>query len=184
MITKEIPSAVRDCFGKGAMRRLRAAGKTPGVLYGAGAQALALEFETKVLFSELIDLQRRNAVITLKIDNGTEKRAVVKEIQTDPLRDSLYHADFLEIDVDKPAKFTVPVSYKGKAKGEDLGGLKSISQRSVVVQGKPLSVPDELEVDIRSLAIGDKISAGEITLPEGVTLISDAGTLCFGIVAP
>ncbi len=121
MITKEIPSAVRDSFGKGAMRRLRAAGKTPGVVYGSGAEALALEFETKVLFHELLDLQRRNAVITLKIDNGSEKRVVVKEIQTDPVRDSLYHADFLEIDIDKPARFTVPVSYTGKAKGEDSG---------------------------------------------------------------
>jgi len=184
MITKEIPSSVRDSFGKGAMRRLRTTGKTPGIVYGGGSEALALEFETKVLFNELLDLQGRNAVIRLKIDDGSEKNVVVKEIQTDPVKDSLYHADFLEIDVEKASKFTVPIIYSGKAKGEDLGGLKSIGKNAVVLEGKPLSIPDDLIVDIRKLSIGEKITAGEIALPEGVTLVTDPGTVCFSIIAP
>lgn len=184
MITKEIPSAVRDSFGKGAMRRLRETGKTPGVVYSGGKEALALEFETKVLFNELLDLQGRNAVITLKIDNGSEKSVVVKEIQTEPVKDSLYHADFLEIDLDKPAKFTVPITYSGKAKGEDLGGLKNIGKASVVLEGLPLSIPDDLAVDINDMVIGDNITAGQIALPDGVALLVDPDVVCFSIVTP
>jgi large subunit ribosomal protein L25 len=184
MIRKEIPSAVRDSFGKGPMRRLRELGKTPGVVYSGGKEALALEFETKVLYNELLDLQGRNAVLTLKIDDGSEKTVIVKEIQTEPVRDSLYHADFLEIDLDQPVKFSVPVNFTGTAKGEDLGGMKAISRNAVMLEGQPLSIPDDLAVDISDMVIGDKITAGEIALPEGVALLSDSGMVCFSIVTP
>lgn len=184
MITKEIPSAVRDAFGKGPMRRMRAAGKTPGIVYSGGAEAVALEFETKVLFNELLDLQGRNAVITLKLDDGSEKSVIVKEIQTDPLKDTLYHADFQEIDLQKKAQFTVPLNFSGKAKGEDLGGIMEIAKREVVLEGKPLDIPDELVIEVSNMAIGDKITAGEIGLADGVVLINDPAMVCVQVVAP
>lgn len=184
MITKEIATSVRDVFGKGPMRRMRAEGKTPGVVYSGGDEALALEFETKVLYQQLLDIQGRNAVINLKIDNGTEKNVLVKEIQTDPVKDTLYHADFLEIDLQKAARFTVPVVYRGKAKGEDLGGIKQIEKTSIVLEGKPLDIPDECRIDISGLGIGDKIKAGQIAIPDGVAMISDAEMVCVSVVAP
>ncbi len=184
MITKEIGASVRSAFGKGSMRKMRGQGKTPGVVYRGGQEALPLEFETKVLFLELLDIQGRNAVITLRIDNGTEKNVLVKEIQTDPLKDTLYHADFLEIDLEKSSRFTVPLSYSGKAKGEAFGGLKQIEKTSVVLEGKPLTIPDSCVIDVKPLAIGDKITAGQISLPDGVTLVSKPDMVCVSIVAP
>jgi len=178
MITKEITAAVRESFGKGSMRRLRAAGKTPGVVYSGGDDALPLEFETKVLFNELLDIQGRNAVITLKIDNGSEKNAIVREIQTDPVKDLLYHTDFLEIDLKKATKFKVPITYTGKAKGVDLGGFLNMDMSELELQGEPLDIPDECVVEISNMAIGDSISVGEITLPKGVSLVSDADKVC------
>jgi large subunit ribosomal protein L25 len=184
MITKEIATSVREVFGKGPVRRLRAEGKTPGVVYSGGDQAIALEFETKTLFQELLDIQGRNAVITLKIDNGSEKSVLVKEIQTDPLKDTLFHADFLEIDLKKYAQFEVPLAYIGKAKGEDLGGITRIEQTSLVLKGKPLDIPDDCVIDLANLGIGDKITAGDISLPEGVSLISDPEKVCVSVSAP
>ena len=184
MIVKEITTSVRNTFGKGPVNRMRAEGKTPGVVYSGGKEAIALEFETKVLFHELLDIQGRNAVITLKIDDGSEKSVLVKEIQTDPLKDSLIHADFLEIDLQKPSRFSVPITYSGKAKGEDLGGLKQIDKTSLVLEGKPLDIPDSCNVDIKGLSIGDKIKAADINLPEGVTLVSNPEMVCISLVAP
>ena len=184
MITKEIATSVREVFGKGPIRRLRAQGKTPGIVYSGGNEALALEFETKTLFQELLDIQGRNAVITLKIDNGSEKNVLVKEIQTDPLKDTLFHADFLEIDLQKSAQFAVPLVYKGKAKGEDLGGIKQIEKRELMLEGKPLDIPNECTIDVANLGIGDKITAGEISLPEGVSLISNSAMVCVAVTAP
>ncbi len=184
MITKEIATSVREVFGKAPIGRMRAEGKTPGVVYGGGNEALALEFETKVLFQELLDIRGRNAVITLKIDNGTEKKVLVKELQTDPLKDSLLHADFLEIDIQKSASFAVPIVYSGKAKGEDFGGLTQIAKTELLVEGKPLDIPDDCRVDVSGMAIGDHISAADISLPEGVSLLSDPEMVCFSVAAP
>ena len=184
MITKDIATSVREAFGKGPMRRLRAEGKTPGIVYSGGDEALALEFETKVLFQDLLAIQGRNAIVNLKIDNGTEKSVLVKEIQTDPVKDTLYHADFLEIDLQKTARFTVPISYSGKAKGEEFGGIKNIEKTSVVMEGKPLDIPDQCQIDISNLDIGDKVDAGQLGLPDGVALISSTEMVCVSILAP
>lgn len=181
MITKEISAAVRDSFGKGAMRRLRMSGKTPGVVYAQGEKALPLQFETKMLYSELLDIHGRNAVITLKIDDGTEKNAIVKEIQTDPVKDTLYHTDFLEIDISKSAKFTVPLKFSGKAKGVDLGGILNIGTSELVLEGEPLKIPDECVADISDLGVGDSISAEDISLPEGVSLVTAKDKVCVSV---
>jgi large subunit ribosomal protein L25 len=184
MITKEITTSVREVFGKGPVRRLRAQGKTPGVVYSGGKEAVALEFETKTLFQDLLDIQGRNAVITLKIDDGSEKNVLVKEIQTDPLKDTLFHADFLEIDLQKMARFQVPLTFVGKAKGEDLGGITQIEKRVLVLEGKPLDIPDDCVIDVANLSIGDKITAGDVGLPDGVSLISDPDMVCVSVSAP
>ncbi len=184
MIRKELPAAIRTSFGKGPMKRMRAGGKTPAVTYGAGKQAVALEFETKLLFQELVDLQGRNAVLTLTIDDGSQRHVIVKELQTDPVRDTLYHADFQEIDLDKAAVFTVPLRFTGKAKGVDFGGIQNIEQASVELKGLPLAIPDDCEIDVRPLAIGDKVTAGQLAMPEGVTLVSDPDAVCVTITAP
>ena len=183
MITKEIPASVRDTFGKGAMRRLRSTGKTPGVVYSQGEQALPLQFETKVLYRQLLDIQGRNAVITLKIDDGSERNALVKEIQTDPVKDTLYHTDFQEIDLKQPATFTVPITFTGKSKGVELGGRLNISIQELLLEGIPLIIPDECLVDVSDLDIGDSITAGDIKLPDGVTLITEGDKVCISVAA-
>jgi len=184
MITKEIPAAVRTAFGKGQMRRMRLAGKTPAVVYGGGSEAQALEFETKVLFNELLDIQGRNAVITLKIDDGSEKKVLVKEIQTEPVKDTLYHADFLELDIDKPTQFSVPIRYTGKAKGVDLGGILHVEKNEVLLKGLPLDIPDECPINLNPLAIGDKVVAGDLPIPDGVELLNDKDMVCVAIIKP
>jgi len=184
MITKEIAATVRDSFGKGSMRRLRTAGQTPGVVYSGGEKALPLQFETKLLYTELLDIQGRNAVITLKIDDGSEKNTIVKEIQTDPVKDTLYHTDFLEIDLKKPTKFNVPINYSGTAKGIDLGGILRISAAKLELAGEPLNIPDECVVDISDMAIGESITAAEVQLPEGVTLVNASDMVCVSIGTP
>ncbi len=184
MIKKELTAALRDSFGKGPMRRLRAAGRTPAIAYGHGKEAIALQFETKELFQELVDLQGRNAVLTLKIDDGSEYNVIVKELQSDPVRDFLYHADFQEIDLDKPAVFAVPLRFTGKAKGVEFGGIQTIENTAVQLKGLPLDIPDDCEVNVQPLAIGDEITAGQLAVPEGVSLVSDPDDVCVSIVAP
>lgn len=178
MIQVEMSAAVRTSFGKGAMRRLRVAGKTPAVVYGGGTAAMPLELDSKTLMHQLLGIYRRNAIITLKVDGEGDKHVLVGEVQTDPIRDTLIHADFSEIDLQKPRRFKVPVVFSGVAKGVDLGGEMFIEHESVVLEGLPLDIPDECNLDVTDLKIGEHLNLGNIALPDSLKLVSDAATVC------
>lgn len=184
MLQVDMTASVRTETGKGAMRRLRAEGMSPAVMYGIGEEALSLQLETKTLTQKLLEYSRKNTVVTLKIDNGEEKSVLIREIQTDPVSDVLLHTDFQEIDLEKPRTFDVPVEYTGKAKGIDLGGIENVNTTKIVLEGKPLDIPDSCPVDTSDLAIGDAIKVGEIAIPENVKLLSNSEAVCINIEAP
>jgi len=177
-------AVIRKDFGKGPMRQLRIAGNTPAVLYGSGREVLALQLETLPLVKQLLKLQRRNAVITLNIEGDSSRHVLIKEIQTDPVRDTLIHADFYEIDLNKPRKFTVDLVIKGSAKGIDLGGILEVAANRVDVEGNPLDIPDNIEVDVTDLAIGDSFLVSNLQLPGNIKMLTSADTVCVTIQAP
>ena len=132
--------------------------------------------------ADLLEIYRRNAVVVLKIDDGTQKNAVVREVQTHPVNDTLIHADFCEIDLDQVQSFDVPVKYTGKAKGVDLGGKLTVYADKVALKGKPLDIPDSCSLDVSKLNIGDELNFGAIAIPDGVELVSDAEAACVGVI--
>jgi large subunit ribosomal protein L25 len=182
MLHIEMSAFVRSSVGKGAMRKLRAEGRTPAVVYGAGGEALKLELDTKALMAKLLAFYRRNTLVTLKIDNGQEKDVVIGEVQTDPVRDTLIHVDFVEIDLNVVRQFKVPVVYKGVPKGVDLGGILNIQYHEIVLAGKPKDIPDECELDISGLGIGDYVRCGKIEIPVNVELISDRKAFAVSVI--
>jgi len=181
MLQVEMAATVRTAKGKGAMRRLRMAGKTPAIVYGSGSTALPLELDAKTLMHQLLEVYHRNVVVTLKVEGEGERYVLMGEVQTDPVRDSLIHADFCQIDIQKPRRFKVPVVYSGVAKGVDFGGEMFIEKDSVVLEGLPLEIPDECTLNVTDLKIGEHLNFGNITLPESLKLISDAETVCVKI---
>ena len=184
MLQFELFAAVRNTSGKGAMRRLRDAGMTPAVVYGSGGEATQLELETKVLTAKLLEFARKNSVVTLKIDDSVEKSVMVQEIQSDPVLDTVVHVDFCEIDLSKQKTYTVPVTYKGNAKGVDLGGILTVNVREIVLKGKPMDIPDSCVVNVAPLAIGDKITCGDIEIPASVELLTEAKEVAVSVVRP
>jgi large subunit ribosomal protein L25 len=184
MFQVEMAASVRNVSGKGPMRQLRMKGFTPAVVYGGGGEAVKLQLDTKTLMAQLLEFYRRNTVVTLKIDGAAGKSVMVGEVQTDPVRDTLIHVDFCEIDLEKNRAYTVPIVFNGVAKGVDFGGDMVINHDKVVLEGKPLDIPDECVVDVTALAIGDDIKCGEIAIPANVKLLTDAETLAVSIVKP
>ncbi len=184
MLQVEISASVRNTSGKGPMRQLRMKGMTPAVVYGGGAEAQKLQLDTKILMAQLLEFYRKNTVVTLKVDGSSEKTVMVGEVQTDPVRDTLIHVDFCEIDLQKDRAFNVPVVLKGKAKGVDLGGHMIVSSTQVVLEGKPLDIPDECIVDVSSMAIGAEVNCGTLTIPENVKLVTDPESLVVSIIKP
>jgi len=184
MFQVEISASVRNTSGKGPMRQLRMTGKTPGVVYGGGAAAQNIQLDTKTLMVQLLEFYRKNTIVTLKVEGASEKKVMVGEVQTDPVRDTLIHVDFCEIDLEKERAFTVPVVLKGKAKGIDLGGQMIVGCTKVVLVGKPLDIPDECIVDVAPMAIGDEIKCSAITLPENVKMVTDPEDVVISIIKP
>jgi large subunit ribosomal protein L25 len=184
MLQVEMSASVRKVSGRGAMRRLRVDGKTPAVVYGTGSEALSLQLETTPFFQQLLEMYRSNCVVTLKVDDGSSRHVLVKEVQTDPIRDTLLHADFLEIDLTKPRRFTVPLTFTGKAKGVDFGGELQISKNDVVLEGNPLDIPDDIKIDVTPLKIGDSVSVGSVSIPATVKLITEPDVVCVAVAIP
>lgn len=178
MLQVEMSASVRNSTGKGAMRQLRMIGKTPAVVYGGGTTALPLEMDSKIMMQQLLEIIRRNAVVTLKIDGDKDRHVLLGEVQTDPIRDTLIHADFCEIDLQKPRRFSVPVVFTGVAKGVDFGGEMFIEHDSVVLEGLPLDIPDQCSLDVTELKIGDYMNFGNISLPATLKLVSNTDTVC------
>ena len=184
MYQVEIAASQRKSSGKGPMRQMRMKGITPAVVYGGGGEAMMLEMDTKILTSQLLEFARKNTVVTLQIEGFGEKKVRVGEVQTDPVRDTLIHVDFCEIDLEKDRRYTVPVIYQGTAKGVDLGGDMVIEYRKVVLEGKPLDIPNECVVDVTNLAMGDSITCGQIAIPENVRMVTDTSCNAVSVIKP
>lgn len=183
MLQVDMSASRRESFGKGAMRRLRVSGNTPAVLYGNDKDVLSLQLETKPFLKTLYQISRKNAVVTLSINDDDTRHVMVREIQTDPVTDSLVHADFLEINLDTTRKFSVVVELTGKAKGVDGGGELVTHNLSAVLEGRPMDIPDVLVVDVSALESDQNIQFSDIQMPANVTLASDGNIVCVEVIS-
>ena len=188
MIQQDMVATIRQEFGKGANHRLRQSGYAPAVLYGKKSEPMALAMEAKTLTRNLLRLHGHNAVVSLDIEGekGNKKHHVlIKEVQTDPVTDSVLHVDFLEIDMDKEIVLDVSVVYTGTAKGVDMGGILNILAHTVKIKGLPLNIPDDIMVDVTPLELHSHgITCGDLAIPENVTLEEELDKVCVSVVAP
>lgn len=183
MIQVNMPATFRSVYGKGASRQLRMNDKTPGVLYSGGNDAVAVQCDAGELYKKLFDIHGQNAVVALAIegDEKGERHVLVQEIQKNPVTDRLVHIDFLEIELDKPATFSVPLKYKGTPVGVDLGGDLQVISRTVELKGCPMDIPDSIEVDIKALERGTSLSFSDIPLPEKVEMLNKGSWNCVAV---
>ena len=188
MIQQDMTAAVRQDFGKGAAHRLRRSGYAPAVLYGKKSEPIALAMETKTLTKDLLQLHGHNVVVSLDIEGEKGKKkhhVLIKDIQTDPITDSVLHVDFFEIDLDKEIILDVPVVYTGTAKGVDMGGILNIMAHTIKIKGMPLAIPDDITVDVTPLELTSHgITCADLAIPENVTLEEELDKVCVSVVAP
>ena len=188
MIQQDMNASIRQEFGKGAMHRLRQSGYAPAILYGKKSEPIALVMEAKTLTRNLLRLHGHNAVVSLDIEgeSGNKKHHVlIKDIQTDPVSDSVLHVDFLEIDMDKEIVLDVPMVYTGTAKGVDMGGILNIQAHTIKIKGLPLAIPDDITVDVTPLELTSPgVTCADLTIPDNVTLEEEPDKLCVSVVAP
>jgi large subunit ribosomal protein L25 len=176
--TNKLRAAVRTETGKGASRRARRSGKVPAVLYGHGSDPQHLELDGHD-FSAVLRHSGTNAVLTLDID-GKEQLALTKALEIHPIRRNIQHADLLV--VRRGEKVTVEVNVL--VEGEPVpGALVTQDANSIEIEADVQSIPDHLTVSIEGAELGTQFTAGAITLPSGVTLVSDPDALVVNVVA-
>ncbi len=167
--------------GSGPTRRLRAAGKIPGVVYGHGMEPLPVAVDARSLRSALSTEAGLNALLSLEVgsaeDGKTKHLTMAREVQRDPVRGMIIHVDFLIVRRDEVMTSDVRVTLVGEALQVHRGdGMVDHQLFTLAVQAVPTRVPNEIEVDVSSLAIGDTVRVGDISLPEGVSTEVDPET--------
>ena len=170
----------RSETGKGAARRIRAAGEVPAVIYGKGEDPIALTIDAKEAGSLFHAISVENTIVNVKIeDEAGEMETLVREIQMHPFRPDIVHVDFYRIQRGVAIEVDVPVHYVGSPEGLKHGGVLDVILHELRVKCVPAKIPTTFEVDISALEIGDSIHAREIEVPDDVELLTDpVRTLC------
>jgi large subunit ribosomal protein L25 len=173
-----LTASVRTETGKGASRRARRNGKVPAVLYGHGADPQHLELDAHD-FSAVLRHSGTNAVLTLDID-GTEQFALTKALDIHPIRRNIRHADLLIVRRGEKVTVEVNILVEGEAAS---GTLVRQEANTIEIEAEALSIPEQFTVSVEGAEIGTQFSAASITLPGGVTLVSDPEMLVVNVVA-
>jgi len=173
----KLVAEIRDQFGKGAARKIRAAGKIPAVIYGHGTEPQHITLPGHEV--SLI-IRKANAVLDLDIA-GKSQLALVKDVQKDPVRQIIEHLDLIVVKKGEKVQVEVPVHVVGEPAP---GTVLEQEAHTLLVEVPALSIPDSLEISVEGVEAVTHVLADKVVLPEGVTLVADSETLVVSVVLP
>ena len=170
----------REETGKGPIRRLRRAGKVPGVLYGLGRRNLALTIP-----QEEVERFMKTGSHLVELRMGDNKRqAIIREVQHDNINDEILHIDFHRVDEDANIETNVVIEWKGEAPGTKEGGIFQPLMETIHVRSRPADLPRIIVIEIDTLNLGDSLHLSDLKLPERVEAVGDADALVCQVVTP
>jgi large subunit ribosomal protein L25 len=174
----------RTALGRSAVRKLKAAGSVPAVMYGSKDKPEALQVSRRDINAMLSHAAGENILVELEI-GGKSRLALVQEVQHAPVGGAILHIDFHAVSMDEKIQADVPLEPMGTANGvKNMGGLLEQNLRTLEIECLPRDLPDVLRVDVSALNIGDAIHVREIPLPEGVTTRVQPDLTAFSVLAP
>ncbi|NLJ75987.1 MAG: 50S ribosomal protein L25/general stress protein Ctc [Peptococcaceae bacterium] len=175
MAEAELEGTIRTERSKASRRELRKSGMIPAVIYGKNVGSEAIAIELKALRKTLAKWGQ-NALINMKIkENGETKtyKALVKELQYDPVRRDLIHVDFHQISLKDKVHATVPIHLVGTSPGVAAGGILTTPMRQIEVECLATEIPELIEIDISELEIGDIMTIGELSTAPEVKILAE-----------
>ena len=176
----------RTNVGRSAVRKLKARGIIPAVIYGAKDKPQPLQLAARDINALMSHAAGENVLVELEIAGEKSSRtALVQEVQHTPVGGDIRHVDFHAISMDDTIQAEVPLEPVGTANGvKNFGGLLEQSLRVLTLECLPRDLPDRITVDISQLNIGDSIHVRDIQLPLGVTAKVPADLTAFSVLAP
>jgi len=179
----ELKAKPRTTKGNSPARALRRDGAIPAVIYGPGKASVALSVNVYDLEQALKGAGGRQIFVDLAIEGGEIRKAMLKELQRHPVNGSFIHADFYEVALDRKMRVMIPVTTVGKCQGVEMGGMLQIIRRELEALCFPTDIPDEIEIDITELDMGESVHVEDITLEGDVEIVHDVNFTVLTILA-
>jgi large subunit ribosomal protein L25 len=169
--------------GRSDVRKLRADGLLPGVIYGPGIDPVALSVPRHELL-RVLHAHGAHPLVTVKVEGGRDYLALVKDLQIDPVKQLALHVDFHRVQEDKPVQTEVEIVLAGTPEGVKLGGILEQMSRMVAIEALPRDLPESITYDVSRMVVGDTIRYGDLAPPAGVTVLADLEQAVASVVAP
>jgi len=173
----KLVATARTEFGKGAARRLRRAHQIPAVLYGHGSDPLHVALPGH---DTMLAVKQANALFSIELD-GKSQLAIVKDVQRDVVKNVIEHVDLLIVKKGEKVAVEVPVHVVGESAP---GTIHLVETQSLALEAEATHLPQNVEVSIEGLEAGASVTAGEVELPKGATLVTDAEAVVVNVTVP
>jgi large subunit ribosomal protein L25 len=174
----------RDDRGKNAARRLRREGLVPGIVYGGKGGSIAIAVDPKALQKVLRSEAGRNTILKLDIAGAGATNAILKDLQVDPIKDSLLHADFYRIAMDVAIRVTVPINIRGEARGVKVdGGILELITREIEVECLPGDIPERIDVDVSDLGLNGALRVSDLPANAKVKILESPDQVVVHVVS-
>jgi len=184
MASASLSAEARTETGKGVARKLRSAGRIPAVVYGHAREAQALSLQTRELEKLLSQISTGSTVVELTLGGATTK-TLIREVQRHPFKKQILHVDFQELVAGEKVTVEIPLVFIGVPEGVRLSGaLLEQILHSIEVLVDPANIPNHIDVDVTSLAMGHSLHVSELSLPAGLEVLTDEDATVCAVVAP
>lgn len=164
----------RSVFGKGASRRLRRDNLVPAVVYGDNKEPQAIQLKHNEVIKHLENEAFYSQLLQLNVDGGEPVRSLLKDVQRHPYKQQILHMDFMRVVAGAELQVSVPLNFINEdicAGVKNGGGIITHTENEVLVACRPRDIPENIEVDMAALAIGESIHLSQLPMPEGVRLV-------------
>lgn len=187
MAMQELIIKRREATGKQAAKRLRRAGTVPAILYG-GAKAEPITVDPKAVLRMIHGREGTTQLLTLTFDDEKSsgiRMAIIRDLQFDPVSEDLVHVDLQEVSADRAITVRVAVHPVGEAAGvKEQKGILNLVLHELEVSCLPTAIPQRIDADVTALMIGNVLTVGNLTAPEGVRILTPAAQAVATVVPP
>jgi large subunit ribosomal protein L25 len=183
--TANLKAFRREAGGKGDARKLRQQGRVPAVIYGRGEKTRPVALDAHELERLFSRISVENTIIELEVEGERKPvRALVREVQSNPVRSEYLHIDFLQVHAGEKLYVQVPIQVVGTPAGVRAGGVLQVVLHELEIRTTPEQIPDVIELDVSSLEVGDSLHIRELELPDGISVEADGDLTVVSVLPP
>ncbi|HIO39128.1 MAG TPA: 50S ribosomal protein L25 [Rhodospirillales bacterium] len=181
-MSEVLSGKIREKTGKVATKEMRRNGEIPAVLYGL-KDNLSFSICPDNL-QDILKAKGQNALIDLNVEGNKQRKVILKEFQSHPLKDLWVHVDFLEVDVAKMVKVSVSVHLIGKSAGEKMGGLVNQVLKSLHVECLPTDIPQSIDLDITAVELGQVLHVSDLNVSDKIKILHQSNEAVVSVYLP